>query len=200
MPRDRSAQSLRRGDTTVLFNHIEERAMGAIRRSWVIAVLFGVNALVLSAAVWSQQKFPLKEYDSDGGYVEERAIDVGDTPGHQVRIYQLKYKYPKKDLVFLGIPVKESTSSGISDYTNWSGQFTTYNVYVLEDGSKIFSRGLGSNQSGADGARKFSFVENFVGGTGKFRGIRGQLRGSGERAPGAKSITESQAGEYWIEE
>lgn len=174
--------------------------MSVFRWSWVIAGLFGVNAVFLSSAVWCQQKYPLKAWDSEGGYLEERAIDVGDVPGHQVRIYQLKYQYPKKDLIFLGIAVKESVTSGISDYTNWSGQFTTYSVYLLEDGNKIFARGAGNNQSGADGERKFSFVENFVGGTGKFRGIRGQVRGAGERAPGAKAITESQSGEYWIEE
>jgi hypothetical protein len=30
--------------------------------------------------------------------------------------------------------------------------------------------------------------------------MRGQLRGSGERAPGAKSLTAETSGEYWIEE
>ena len=118
--------------------------MNTFRRSWIVAVLFGVSAFVLSSAVWSQQKIPLKQSDTEGGYVEERVIDVGDAPGHQVRIYQLKYKYPKKDLVFLGVPVKESFTSGVSDYTNGSGPFTNYSVYILEDGNKIFSRGGGS--------------------------------------------------------
>jgi hypothetical protein len=44
------------------------------------------------------------------------------------------------------------------------------------------------------------FVENFTGGTGKFKGMRGQLHGSGERAPGAKSLTAETSGEYWIEQ
>ena len=136
--------------------------MTIFRRSWIVAVLFGVSAFVLSSVVWSQQRIPLKQSDTEGGYVEERTIDVGDAPGHQVRIYQLKYKYPKKDLVFLGVPVRESFTSGISDYTNGSGQFSNYSVYVLEDGNKIFSRGGGSTQSGADGARKFSYVETLL--------------------------------------
>lgn len=135
-----------------------------------------------------------------GGYVEERAIDATDVPGHQVRIYQLKFKYPKKDLVFLGVPVVESISTGISDYTNWSGQFTTYAVYTLEDGSKVFAKGAGTTRSEAGGARKFAYVDTFVGGTGRFRGIRGQVRGNGERAAGAKSITNANSGEYWVEE
>lgn len=164
------------------------------------AVLFAVSVSALSSIGWAQQKFPIKETDTEGGYVQEHAIDVGDNPGHQVRVYQLKYQYPKKDLVFLGVPVKESTTAGISDYTNWSGSFITYSVYMLEDGNKVFARGSGSTQTGPDGARKFSFVDNFVGGTGPYKGIRGQYRGAGERAAGAKSLTESQSGEYWIEQ
>ena len=170
------------------------------RRGGRAVLLFGVCTLVFASAAWSQQKYTLKQWDSEGGYVEERAIDAGDFPGHQVRIYQLKYRYPKKDLVFLGVQVTESVTTGISDYTNWSGQFTTYSVYTLEDGTKVFAKGGGSTQSEPSGARKFSYVDNFLGGTGRFRGIRGQVRGSGERAAGAKSITETSSGEYWIEE
>ncbi len=157
-------------------------------------------ALALSTSALAQQKFPLKESASESKYLEERAIDVGDVPGHQVRIYRIHYTYPQKDLVFLGVPVKESYTSGISDYTNWNGQFTTYSVFMLEDGSTVLARGAGNNQAGPDGRRKFSFVDNFVGGTGKFRGIRGQMRGGGERAPGANSLTVQATGEYWIEE
>jgi hypothetical protein len=171
----------------------------AAMRGCVAAIVVGVTFCGLSSAAWSQQKHQLMQTDSEGGYVQEHTIEVGDIPGHQVRVYQLKYQYPKKDLVFLGIPVKESTTAGMSDYTNLSGSFVTYSVYLLEDGNKIFARGSGSTQTASDGARRFSFVDNFVGGTGQFKGIRGQYRGAGERAAGAKTLTESQSGEYWIE-
>lgn len=174
--------------------------MRASLGTYVVAVLLGVSAFATSSEGWSQQKFPLKETDSEGGYVQEHPIDAGDIPGHQVRTYQLKFSYPKKDLVFLGVPVKESFVAGISDYINGNGPFTTYDVFILEDGNKIYARGTGTTQSEANGARKFSYVDNFTGGTGKFKGIRGQLRGSGERAAGSKVLTESDSGEYWIEE
>jgi hypothetical protein len=44
------------------------------------------------------------------------------------------------------------------------------------------------------------FVENFERGTGKFKGIRGQVRGTTERAPGATSLKVEVNGEYWIDE
>ena len=43
-------------------------------------------------------------------------------------------------------------------------------------------------------------VENYVGGTGKFKGIRGQMRGTTQRALGSKSLTVEVSGEYWLEE
>jgi hypothetical protein len=96
--------------------------------------------------------------------------------------------------------VTQSLTRGSSDYVNGNGPFTTYSTYTLEDGNKVFSRSTGTTQAEADGTRKFTYVENYVGGTGKFRGIRGQLRGSGERAPGAKSLTQQSSGDYWLEE
>ena len=75
-----------------------------------------------------------------------------------------------------------------------------YNTYPLEDGNKVFSRSTGTTQAEADGTRKFTYVEIYVGETGKFQGIRGQLRGSGERAPGAKSLTQQSSAEYLLEE
>jgi len=121
-----------------------------------------------------------------------------------VRVYEIRYEYPKKDLAFAGVLVKQSMTRGMSDYINWNGSFTTYSVYTMEDGNKVYSRSAGTTQSttNTEGQRafKFSFVENFVGGTGKFKGMRGQMRGGGERAAGAKSLSQYSDGEYWIEE
>lgn len=59
---------------------------------------------------------------------------------------------------------------------NGSGAFTAYNVFTMVDGNKVFVRLTGTTKSeGARGNRSIS-SENFVGGTGKFKGIRGQMR------------------------
>lgn len=169
------------------------------------AVIVALVCLAVPVS-WAQQKYRLNETApmSKSQYLQEHAIDVGDRPGHQVRIYEIRYEYPAKDLAFAGVVVKESMTRGMSDYVNWSGGFNTYSVYLLEDGNKIFSRSTGTTQSttNADGTRafKFSFVETFVGGTGRFKGIRGQQRGGGERAAGANSLTQESSGEYWFEE
>ena len=163
-------------------------------------------AMVLAAPVMAQQKQSLSysKSSSDSRYTQEHMIDVGDVPGHQVRIYEITLSFKNDELAFEGVAVKEQWVRGMSDYTNWSGPATTYSVYVLEDGNKVFMRGTVTSQmtANADGSKalRFSTVENFVGGTGKFVGIRGQTHSSGSRVPGEKALTVQTAGEYWIEQ
>ncbi len=167
-------------------------------------IVVAVSLCLLSSTAIAQRKYTITETpDSDSKYTQEHVIDVGDVLGHQIRIYELHFTYPKKDVVFGDVPVKESYTRGISDYTNGSGPFKTYNVYILEDGNTIITEGGGTSQvnpttDGSKPGRKFTFVDHFVSGTGKFAGIRGQQRGTGERAAGADSITEQSSGEYWI--
>jgi hypothetical protein len=179
--------------------------MRTARLTTMVGALILAVALCATSNAWAQKKYTISRAPSSTSqYLQQHAIDVDDVPGHQVRIYEIRYDFPERDLAFAGVTVKESLTRGISDYVNYSGPFTTYAVYTLEDGNKVFSRGSGTSQAttNADGSRviKFSFVENFVGGTGKFKGIRGQVVGSGERAPVAKTLTVQSSGEYWIEE
>ena len=169
-----------------------------------IAILV-VTLSGITSNCWAQQKHTVNDANSKSHYVQEHIINVADQPGHQIRVYEIAYEYPDKDLEFDGVKVKSNVTHGMSDYINLNGAFTTYVVYSMEDGSEIHSRTTGTTQTmwGTDGkqaARKYSFVEHFVGGTKRFKGIRGQVTGSGERAPGANSLTESSSGEYWIEQ
>ncbi len=149
----------------------------------------------------AQQKHTItRPPSSNSQYLQEHAIDVDDMPGHQVRVYEIKYQYPSRDLAFGGVIVTQSLTRGMSDYIAGNGPFTTYSGYTLEDGSKIFSRSTGTTQAEADGTRRFTYVENYLGGTGKFKGMRGQMRGTGSRTPGAKTLEQQSAGEYWLED
>jgi hypothetical protein len=179
--------------------------MGTIRLTALFVTLVAVNAVLATSNAWGQQKYTISRAPSSTTqYLQQHAIDVGDAPGHQVRVYEIRYDYPKQDLAFAGVTVKEAMVRGLSDYVNFSGPFTSYTVYTLEDGNKVFSRATGTSllTTGADGNTvvKFSGAENFVGGTGRFKGIRGQLLISGERATVAKTLTLQSSGEYWIEE
>lgn len=177
----------------------------AIRFIAAVIAIAGPFAALTATDACAQQKYSLSRAPSStSSYPRQQALDVGDVPGHQVRVYQLHFDYPEHDLAFAGVLVKESEVYGFSDYTNFSGPFSNYQVYALEDGNKVFSHTTGTSQvtTKPDGNRvvKYSYVENFTGGTGKFKGIRGQVTGSGERGLVAKSVTQESHGEYWIEE
>jgi hypothetical protein len=179
--------------------------MNARRTTAYVAIPFGILVGLMSAQAWSQQKYQIaRSPSSSAQYVQQHAIDVDDAPGHQIRVYEIRYEYPKKDFAFAGVQVLQTLTRGISDYVGLSGPFTTYTVYTLEDGNKVFSRGTGTSMltAGASGNSvvKFSAVENYLGGTGCFKGIRGQVLISGERDVVAKSLTQQSNGEYWIEE
>jgi len=177
---------------------------GARYQIWSVVRLAALFVAFIAAAtpVWAQQKYTITQAPASdrGQYVNEHAIEVGDVPEHRLRVYEIHHDYPQRDNAFAGVVVKEMVSRCTSDYINGSGANTCYNVFTLEDGNKVFSRLTGTAQSDSARGTKGMFVENYLGGTGKFKGIRGQVRGSTERAPGTTSLKVDVTGEYWIEE
>jgi hypothetical protein len=160
----------------------------------------------MTAGAWAQEKHNISYSKStrDSQYTQEHSIEVGDVPGHKVRIFEIHWNYAKGELVFDGVNVKESWVRGMSDYTNTSGPAMNYIIYVLEDGNKVFSRNAVLTQTpeseGGNKTAKYYAVENLYGGTGKFSHIRGQLHQTGSRVLGASALTLEVRGEYWFDE
>ena len=114
---------------------------------------------------------------SDSKYTQQLAIDVGDIPGHQVRVYELDRVYPNIKPNCEGLKFTEAWARGYSDYVNRNGHTWGYTVVTLENGDKIYQEYTGSVQTvvAADGSKKSS-VEGTVrwtGGTGKYQGVQG---------------------------
>ena len=78
-------------------------------------------------------------------------IEVGDTPGHEVRVYELRRSFPGNAPVINGVKVKEMIGSGMSDYVDGTGPNSNYTVFVLENGEKFFSRGTTLAQNTGSG-------------------------------------------------
>ncbi len=159
---------------------------------------------MIAGDAWAQekkQKYAFKTPPGAAKYTQQNAIDVGDVPGHQIRVYEVHYTYTAEAPVFDGVKVVEAWSRGASDYINGNGHATGYMLSVLQNGDKIFQRFTLVTQTvvNADGSKKttYSSVSELTGGTGKFRGIRGTLRTSG--ATDFKRADAQTEGEYWIE-
>ena len=74
-------------------------------------------------------------------YTQQYIIDVGDLPGHQVRLFEIRRTYPSNAPAVNGRKIVESWTRGITDFIDNNGAATTYGVYVLENGDKFFTRG-----------------------------------------------------------
>jgi hypothetical protein len=96
----------------------------------------------------------------------------------------------------------ELWSRGYSDYIDRNGRTWRYDVTLLENGDKIFSQFDGTSQTtvAPDGSKKSTFtgVTRYIGGTGKYEGIRGFLRIHAVFEPD-KNVNQLQTeGEYWL--
>jgi hypothetical protein len=129
---------------------------------------------------------------------QQHVIDVGDVPGHQVRVFEQHRTYPGIAPVINGLRLVESWHRGITDYTDRNGPGTVYVIYVLENGDRIFC--LEHVVSQNTGTGNITAVAGpITGGTGSFVGIRGTTRLLNTPAPNS-DVNQSQTEiEYWIE-
>jgi hypothetical protein len=132
-------------------------------------------------------------------YTKQHIIDVGDVPGHQVRVFEIHRTYPGNAPTINGIRIVESWTRGTSDYTNNNGEATSYSVYVLENGDKFFSRGTSiAIQSPEESNLRATIVGPIVGGTGKLSRINGMARSTTSANP-KTGLNETHIDiSYWI--
>lgn len=129
---------------------------------------------------------------------QQHVIDVGDVPGHQVRVFEQHRTYPNDAPLINGLRLVESWHRGITDYTDRNGPGTVYVVYMLENGDKFFclehvlSQNIGTGNVTA-------VAGPITGGTGKFIGVRGTTRLLNTPAPNSNVNQSRTEFEYWIE-
>jgi hypothetical protein len=157
----------------------------------------------LNAHAQEKIKYSFSGKAESSKYGQQHTIDVGDVPGHQLRVAELNVKYGADAPEFAGVKAVEIRTRLMSDYIDNSGRLTVYGVMHMANGDRIYQRqdGLTHTSVAADGSRKTSFstVTTLTGGTGKFATIRGVLRGTGFADFKAGTSGTSTEGEYWFE-
>jgi hypothetical protein len=149
---------------------------------------------------FAQQRLVFKVGAENTKYTQQYEIDVGDVPGHQVRVFEIYRTYPGNAPVINGTKIVESWTRGISDYTNNNGEATTYSIYVLENGDKFFTRGSLVSVQGPEAANlTATTVGPITGGTGKLARINGMARTSTSANPKTGMNEQIQVDiEYWL--
>ena len=180
------------------------KPVGRPARTLLVIATSGFLFMTATAVV-AQQKFKFSYAQPPGisKYTEQHVIDVGDVPGHQIRIAAIHTKYTSDAPEYDGVKVLETFGSIQSDYTSGSGRFTQYSVSNMANGDKLFSRvdALSQTSSTDDGAGKTSYstVTTLTGGTGKFASIRGTIRGGGATDFKTGPDNKPSEGEYWFQ-
>jgi hypothetical protein len=136
-------------------------------------------------------------------YTAQHTIEVGDVPGHQVRILELRRTFPDGARPNCeGLRLVEQWLRGYSDYVDLNGPGWGYAEIRLENGDRIFARWTGTSRTvvAPDGSRQSTFtgVTTWTGGTGKYRNVRGIEWDSTVYDP-EKNLNETRAeAEYWF--
>jgi len=134
-------------------------------------------------------------------YTQRHVLDVGDVAGHQLRLVEMHVKFTNEALIIGGLKVVEASQWLQGDQVNGNGRSWGYQMRLMENGDKIFLRQENLLQVAPDGAKaSFTTVNTLIGGTGKFKGIRGTLKTTGFTNLKTGLSTEAVwEGEYWIE-
>ena len=135
-------------------------------------------------------------------YTQQHVLDVGDISGHQIRVFELHRTYANDKPNCENLKRTESWSRGYSDYIDRNGRAWGYDVISLENGDKIFAEWDGTSQTTVtpDGSKKSTFtgVTRYIGGTGKYQGIRGFLKSNVVFDPDKNVNQQQTEGEYWL--
>jgi hypothetical protein len=109
-------------------------------------------------------------------YTQQHLIEVGDQPGHHVRVFEIHRTFTKEDApVINGLALREQWSRGHTDYAGNSGPGAFYGVYVLENGDKFFTYSSIVAHRAGSGLSAVT-VGRITGGTGKFATMQGTVR------------------------
>ena len=114
-------------------------------------------------------KFRLSTY-----LVHFEVLPVGDVEGHIV------FTFSRRGLAFFETgEVATFRNWGTQDATKGKGTFQYYVLLTFEDGSTTVQKGQGTSEPGPKGLPVFKGTAEFLKGTGRFEGIKGNLSFTG---------------------
>lgn len=116
-------------------------------------------------------------------YVKMETIEVGDVPGHILGVAQ------QVGLVLYSAGgVAKKTATFTFELLRGKGTFSVYDVITDQDGSTLFTKGLGTAGPVDDGKRFVIEAKlECVGGTGRYEGFKGTGIVKGERVGDIKA-------------
>jgi hypothetical protein len=150
----------------------------------IIATL-GLIVSLSNAVAQQRQHVSFKSPAENSKYTEQHVIDIGDIPGHQVRVYEIHRTYPTNPPMINGLKLTDAWTRATSDYINGMGTGNNYGVYIVEGGDKFFVHSTLVAQSSGTGKLTATVSGVITGGTGKLSGISGTVQSVTQADPTA---------------
>jgi hypothetical protein len=171
------------------------------RRHVGLTAIAAIGLAMLPASAFAQQKqhVSYKSPAENTKYTQQTILDVGDVPGHQVRLFEIHRTYPANAPVINGLKLAEQWTRGASDYIDTNGTSTTYGIYVMENGDKFFTRSSLVAHSPAPGKLTNLVTGTITGATGKLAGMQGLVQSTGSAEPKAGVNDNQTVIDYWFE-
>jgi len=169
--------------------------MNLRKATWVATACLGI---AFSASAQQKQRLSFVLPPGNSKYTQQHEIEVGDAPGHKLRLYELQRTFPKDGPVIEGTRLVELWIRGIADFIDMNGLATVHTVYVFENGDKFFVR---SDLVAATDAGKSTTLTagRITGGTGKFRSVQGIIRVASSPEPGSGLMRSAFDIDYWFD-
>ena len=169
--------------------------MNLRRAAWI--AIAGL-AIAASASAQEKQRASFVLPAGTSKYTQQHVIDVGDVPGHKLRVYELQRTFPENGPVLEGSRLTELWIRGISDFIDTNGPATAYSAYVFESGDRFFAR---SDLVATTDAGKSTTLAagRITGGTGKFRNMRGVIRVASSPDPRSGLLRSAFDIDYWFD-
>ena len=161
--------------------------MSTIRVILLVAGFIGATAFYATNNVWAQQhyQYSYSAAPASSRYVQRHNIDVGDLPHHEIAIYEIQRTYTSDQPMLIGLKVLETWAYGSVDQINGVGTSEGYSMWVLEDGSKVFSEFHGTvyGELTNTGFRRGTIPRNVP-----FRRRNGKVCGHSRNANGGRRV------------
>jgi hypothetical protein len=127
-----------------------------------------------NAIAQQQQQISYTTSPENSKYLQQLNVDVGDTPNHIVRVFEL-HRVPTPVPVMNGLRLVGDWIRGLTDVTDGNGSSTVYAVFALENGDRFFARLTQVNQN-ISGKISATAVGPITGGTGELAEIHGVVQ------------------------
>jgi hypothetical protein len=170
-------------------------------RNIALGITITIGMALTAPVAMAQQKHHVS-YDTPATqttYTQQHIIDVGDIPGHQARLFEIRRTYGNDAPLINGSKLKEQWTRGMSDYIDNNGPALIYNVWILENGEKFFVRTSLVAQSSGDGKLTNMTSGVITGGTGSLARMRGIISSHGPSEPNAGINANQTDIDYWME-